>query len=298
MTKAIVSRVTEAGSTRAEASSAAIPGRGAVRSRSRPSRAIERFSPRIGATSATVPIAARSASSATVVIAGTPAISSEEQRRHLERDAAARQPSIRVDGVRSVRIHEGVRRGRDLGDAVVVRDDHVDPVEPGGRHLGDAGRSRVDREEERAAARARRRHGLQREPVALVDAARHVRGHVQPQPTERRHEDREARQAVGVEVADDQHALGALAGPCHARHDDGRVREQRGVVEAEGRRPEVGVHVTGCDAAPGEDRGDERRATVRLHRREERRVGPRSVRVAPPVARSQHRHSMARAACL
>ena len=150
----------------------------------------------------------------------------EQQRRHLERDAAAREASIRVGGVRSVRVHEGERRGRDLGDAVVVRDDHVDPGEPGRRHLGDAGRARVDGEQEGAAALAGRLHGLQREPVALVDAARHVRGHVEPQPAERRHEDREARQAVGVEVAHHQHALAALAGPCHARHDDGRIREQ------------------------------------------------------------------------
>ena len=51
------------GATRARASSAAIPGRAAARIRSSPSRAIARFSPRIGATSDTVPIVARSASS-------------------------------------------------------------------------------------------------------------------------------------------------------------------------------------------------------------------------------------------
>ena len=59
---ATVSRSTAAGATPARSRSAAIPGRGAVRIRSRPSRAIARFSPRTGATSATVPIVARSAS--------------------------------------------------------------------------------------------------------------------------------------------------------------------------------------------------------------------------------------------
>ncbi len=50
-------------SIRARSSSAAIPGRGAGRIRSSPSRAMARFSPTIGATSATVPIVARSARS-------------------------------------------------------------------------------------------------------------------------------------------------------------------------------------------------------------------------------------------
>ena len=73
MAKAMVSRVTAAGATPAAARSAAIPGRGVERSRSSPSRAIDRFSPRIGATSATVPMVARSARSAIVVRAGMPA---------------------------------------------------------------------------------------------------------------------------------------------------------------------------------------------------------------------------------
>ena len=76
-------------STRARSSSAAIPGRGAVRSRSRPSRAIARFSPTIGATSATVPIVARSARSRAA--AGPPGLVRQEQLGDLERDAAPRQ---------------------------------------------------------------------------------------------------------------------------------------------------------------------------------------------------------------
>ena len=58
---AIVSRSTADGAIRARSSSAATPGRGAVRSSSSPSRAMARFSPTIGATSATVPMVARSA---------------------------------------------------------------------------------------------------------------------------------------------------------------------------------------------------------------------------------------------
>ena len=69
------------------------PGRGAVRMRSRPSRAIDRFSPRIGATSETVPIVARSASVERLGLrAGQLA---EEQARDRERDARAREPAVR-----------------------------------------------------------------------------------------------------------------------------------------------------------------------------------------------------------
>ena len=57
-----VSRSTAAAATFARSRIAAIPGRGATRRMARPRRAMARFSPTIGATSATVPIVARSAS--------------------------------------------------------------------------------------------------------------------------------------------------------------------------------------------------------------------------------------------
>ena len=196
-----------------------------------------------------------------------------------------------------MRIHEREGRRGDLRDAVVVGHDHVDPVARGGRHLGDARRPRVDGEQEAAATLARRRDGLQREPVALVHAARHVGGDVQPQPAERRHEDREAGQAVGVEVADDEDALAAVAGEGHASHDGGRVRQQGGIVEPQGRRTEVGVDVVRL-TTPRRARtvAIERRAPVRLDGRHERGVRRGSIRIAPPVAGDQHRGSIARAA--
>ena len=67
-----------------------------VRIRSRPSRAMARFSPRIGDTSATVPIVARSARSRAA--AGPPGSSVEQQLRELERDAAAGKPPMRDRG--------------------------------------------------------------------------------------------------------------------------------------------------------------------------------------------------------
>ena len=59
-TNPTVSRSTAAVATEARSSRAAMPGRGARRICARPIRAIERFSPKIGETSATVPMVARS----------------------------------------------------------------------------------------------------------------------------------------------------------------------------------------------------------------------------------------------
>ena len=61
-----------AAETPAAESSAAIAGRGPLRILSRPRRAIARFSPSTGATSATVPIIAKSARSRVVASTGTP----------------------------------------------------------------------------------------------------------------------------------------------------------------------------------------------------------------------------------
>jgi len=110
----------------------------------------------------------------------------EEERRHLQGHPAAGEAAIRVCGVRAVRVHEGEGRGGDLRDPVVVGHDHVDPVIPGGRHLVDARRAGVDGEHEAPARIPRHGHRLEREPVALVHAARHVGRDVQPQAAERR----------------------------------------------------------------------------------------------------------------
>ena len=71
-----------------------MPGRGARRMRSSPSRAMARFSPTTGATSATVPIVARSARSRAA--AGAAGLVREQQLGDLEGDAAAGQATVRV----------------------------------------------------------------------------------------------------------------------------------------------------------------------------------------------------------
>ena len=62
----------------------------------------------------------------------------DEQSRHRERDAAAREALLRVVRVGAMRVDDGQGR-RQLGrHAVMVGDDHVDPGGVRRRHLGDA----------------------------------------------------------------------------------------------------------------------------------------------------------------
>ena len=117
------------------------PGsRVAVRSRSSPSRAIARFSPTIGATSATVPMVARSARSSAA--AGPPGSSA---RRSCATLNATPLPASRRSGyVASGRcgLTIGERVGQDRGDAMVVGHDDVDPARVRRGDLGDAGACR------------------------------------------------------------------------------------------------------------------------------------------------------------
>ena len=65
-----------------------------ARIRSRPSRAMARFSPTIGATSETVPMIARSARSRAA--SGAAGHLGQDELGDLERDAAAGQPAVRI----------------------------------------------------------------------------------------------------------------------------------------------------------------------------------------------------------
>ena len=92
----------------------------------------------------------------------------EEQLRDLEGDAAPRQASVRIRGVRPMRVDDGDRVGQDGRDAVMVGDDDVDPARARGGDLGDAGGAAVDRDDQRGAARRPRR----RPPPATVRGPR------------------------------------------------------------------------------------------------------------------------------
>ena len=219
------------GRSRARSRSAAMPGRGRGASAPGPSRAIARFSPTIGATSATVPMVARSARSSAA--AGPPGSSARISCATLN---ATPLPARRRPGTReSARcgLTTATAGGRIAGHAMVVGDDDVDaalaataisaaeldPVSTVTMTLTPFRCGRVDRGE--------------RQAVALVQPARDVRLHGQAEPPQGQDEDRQAVEAVGVEVAEDHDPLADRRGPWSAER--ALDRRRAGVAGRAGR---------------------------------------------------------------
>ncbi len=67
-------------------------------------------------------------------------------------------------------------------------------------------------------------HGRERQAVALVKARRDVGRRLDPQAAERDHQLGEAREAIGIEVPEDHHALSGRAGTGDAREQTLRHR--------------------------------------------------------------------------
>ena len=294
-TKPTVSRSTLSGRTLAFARRAAIPGRGAVRMRSRPSCAIDRFSPRTGTMSETVPMVGEVGQLARLGLrAGQLA---QEQARDRERDARSRQPSVGIDAVVALRVDEGDRRGQDLGQVVVVGDDDVDPARRRRGDLRDARGPGVDRHDQRDAVPRRGLDRRQRQAVPLLQAAGDVRDGVQAEPPEGEHELGEAGQAIGIEVAEHHDPLAALDGAPDARDQAVGVGQQPRVVQPVGGGAEEPGHRGRIgDAASREDRGRERPEAQLASRRADHGIEVERLREHPAVTRVDHRREDATSA--
>ncbi len=220
----------------------------------------------------------------------------QEKSGHLESHPTAGEAAVRIRGIESMRIDKG-RGGRwRIRDAMVVGHDHVDPEVRGRPDLDGARRPGVDREDERPACRTRLLDRPQRESVPVLEAARNVRRDVEPEVPQRRGEDGQPRQAVGIEVADHQDPLAAGPGPRRPRHDQLRVRQQGRVVDPRGRWPEERVELAQLHTPAREHPRQEDRPAVG---RDPRRVGiveGGAVRVAPAIPGGQHVGSIARTA--
>ena len=280
----------------ARARRAASPARGAVRRRSSPRRAIERFSPTIGAMSETVPMVARSASSRA---RGRPArLVVEQQLGHLEGDAGPRQAAIGVVGVGAVRVHQGDRRRPLLGHAVMVGDQHVDAAGGRGGDLGHARRAGVDGDDEADPGARRRLDGRQREAMALVQARRDVRDHRDAERPERDREDRQPGQAIRVEVAEDHDRLGGPASGGDAVDEPLGVGQAARIVEARFRLGQEGGEVGGgLDAAGGQDLGRPGAQARAGGGRQERRRGRHRVARGPSGSEARSRPQDASPGC-
>ena len=203
-----------------------MPGRGAARRRSRPSRAMDRFSPTTGATSATVPIVARSVRSRAA--AGPPGSSREQQLGDLERDAAAGQATVRV-GRSPARCGLTIASaaGMTLGTrwwsvmmtsmprslATATSATLVEPQSTVTITLAPPRHGRIDRRE--------------RQAMALVEPARDVGLDGHAEPAQRERHDRQPGQPVRIEIAEDEHPFAAVAGRPYALQEPVRIGQQR-----------------------------------------------------------------------
>ena len=171
---------------------------------------------------------------------------------------------------------------------MVIRDDHGDAGLARCGDLRAARAAHVDRDDQPVTAGPRQLHGPQREPVAVVQAAGHVPGRIDPDASQRPDHDRQARQAVRVEVADDQDALARAVRAPDALNSDRDVRQERWIVKRFPRRPEEAIHLAGTDPARSHHPGEARRSAVGGDGSHERRVKRGAIRVDPCETRLDH----------
>jgi hypothetical protein len=155
----------------------------------------------------------------------------QEELRDLERDARPGQARIGVAAVGPLRVHEREGLWAFAREDVMVGDDDVDARRGRLGDLNRAARPGVRRHDQAVTTLARPLDGRAREPVAFRRAVRHVGIDLQPEPGEGLAEDREPAQPVGVEVAQDEHALARRDRLLDAVDDELRVREERRVME-------------------------------------------------------------------
>ena len=175
----------------------------------------------------------------------------EQELGDLEGHAAPRQAAVRVGRVGPMGVDHGEGGGHDRRHAVVVGDDDVDPAGVGRGDLGDARRAAVDRHDDRAATRRGRIERRQRQAVALVEPARHVRLDRDAEAAQGQGHDREPGQAVGIEVAEDEDALAAVARGGQAGQRQAGIGQQRRIVEAVERIREPGHDLVGRHGPAG-----------------------------------------------
>ena len=174
---------------------------------------------------------------------GATGLVGEDELRDLERDATPRQAAVRVGRIGTVRVDDREGRRQDRRDAMVVGDDDVDAAGVALGHLGDAGRAAVDGDDQRRPEGDRGVECRHRQPVALVEPARHVRLHRDAEAAQGEGHDRQPGQPVRIEVTEDEDPLPAIACRAHPQQHARRIREGRRVVQALERVGEPGDQV-------------------------------------------------------
>ena len=221
----------------------------------------------------------------------------QQQLGDLEGHAAARQSRVRVHGIGPVGVHEGdgVRERR--WDPVMVRHDDVQTALAGDVDLGVARGAAVDRDDDRCPGRDRRLDRGERQAVALVEPAGDVRLDGDAEPAKGERHDREAGQAIRIEVTEDQDLLGVRPGSGEPGQEDVGVGQERRIVQSVERLGEPGIQVTEIhDTAPGKQSGHPVRHATRPGRRLEVRRQHQRGGKDPTEARFDHDVRMPRVA--
>ncbi len=137
------------------------------------------------------------------------------------------------------------RRGgrEDRGHAVMVGDQDIDAARGGDRDLGPGARAGIDRHDHGDPGGRRRLDRRERQAVPLIQAARDVGLDLQPEPAQGEDQDRQAVEAVRVEVAEDHHPFRALARRGQSVQQSVRVRQESRVVESGQRLREPGLEI-------------------------------------------------------
>jgi hypothetical protein len=219
----------------------------------------------------------------------------QEEGGDLQGHAAAGETPVGVGRVEPVGVHDRHRGREGAAHAVMVGHDHIDARRGGGGHLGLAGGSGVHRDHQRPAFPPGQLDGSVGQAMAVADPVGHVTGHVEAQAAQSIDQDRQARQPVSVEVADDQDSLLLASGSGYPGHDGLGVGQATRVVKASRGRTKVGRQLDEWNPTASKDAAQERRAAVSGNSGRVGAVWCQAGRVSPAVARGEHTR---RIACL
>ena len=150
------------------------------------------------------------------------------------------------------------------GGLVMVGDDDVDAVCEQGGHLAAARYAAVDRDDELGGKLLEARDGLDAQPIALLEAARDERRDVRPEIAQRARHDGRGRDAIEVEVAEDDDVTVRIDGRLD-RID--RLGKANDVARIEPIALERRVHEPECFFRVGQAARDENASNERSDRK-------------------------------
>ncbi|GMA79460.1 hypothetical protein GCM10025880_58770 [Methylorubrum aminovorans] len=193
-----------------------------------------------------------------------PQAAGERDEGH-EDDARRAEMTKAGEVIEPVRVDQGARLRKLLWSTVVIEHDHVEAEGRCGGQRFVAGSAAIDADEQARPLLAQSRDGADIRAVAFRDAVGDVDAHLDAERPQIICEERCARRAVHVVIAEDRHRLVGSYGMSEAIdrrlhiHEHGGVRHQ--VAQARG---QISLGLGRPYAAPDEDAGEQIRQAVGL----------------------------------